>query len=262
MTAPEPGATSLQSVDRVLDVLEAFASDGQRDLGISECAALAGINKSTVYRILATFERRGYARQNADTGRYGLTQHWWRIGRATLGGGNVVDVAAPHMRALRDRTGETTQLAIYSGKGYGTYVNVIEGTHAVRSVSPIGLRFPAAATSTGKALLAMQPEAEQQRVARALRRYTDQTLVEPAVLLDELAAIRRDGYAINRGEYRGEVGGIAMPLRLADGTTIAAFGFCIPRFRFEQLDHAELVALLRPARAKIERELGSGDDPS
>jgi DNA-binding IclR family transcriptional regulator len=260
MTAPDPGAASLQSVDRVLDVLEAFASDGQRDLGISECAALAGINKSTVYRILATFERRGYARQNAETGRYGLTQHWWRIGRATLGGGNVVDVAAPHMRALRDRTGETTQLAIYSGKGTGTYVNVIEGTHAVRSVSPIGLRFPAAATSTGKALLAMQPEDERERVARSLKRYTDQTIVDRRVLLDELETIRREGYAVNRGEYRAEVGGIAMPLRLADGTTIAAFGFCVPRFRFEHLDHAELAGLLRRARTQIERELGAGED--
>ena len=259
MTAPEPGAASLQSVDRVLDVLEAFAGDGQRDLGISECAALAGINKSTVYRILATFERRGYARQNAETGRYGLTQHWWRIGRATLGGGNVVDVAAPHMRALRDRTGETTQLAIYSGKGTGTYVNVIEGTHAVRSVSPIGLRFPAAATSTGKALLAMQPEDERERVARSLKRYTDQTIVDRRALLDELETIRREGYAINRGEYRAEVGGIAMPLRLADGTTIAAFGFCVPRFRFEHLDHAELADLLRRTRMQIERELGAGD---
>jgi DNA-binding IclR family transcriptional regulator len=80
------------------------------------------------------------------------------------------------------------------------------------------------------------------------------------VLLDELETIRREGYAVNRGEYRAEVGGIAMPLRLADGTTIAAFGFCVPRFRFEHLDHAELAGLLRRARTQIERELGAGED--
>lgn len=256
---PVQSFSALQSVDRVLDVLEAFAGDEQHDLGISECAAIAGINKSTVYRILATFERRGYARQNVETGRYQLTQNWWRIGRATLGGQSVIEVATPYMRELRDKTRETIHLAIYNGAGTATYVNVMEGTHAVRSVSPIGLRCPATATSTGKALLAVQGDGEVQRVARKLKRFTEITIVDRHDFIAEMEAIRRQGYAVNRGEYRQDVCGVALALRAPDGNAIAALGICVPKFRFEGLELDALVTLLRRARAHIERELGSGE---
>jgi IclR family KDG regulon transcriptional repressor len=256
---PVQSFAALQSVDRVLDVLEAFAGDEQRDLGISECASIAGINKSTVYRILATFERRGYARQNVDTGRYTLTQSWWRLGRATLAAGNVIDIAAPYMRQLRDKTRETVHLAVYNGAGTGTYVNSIEGTQAVRSVSPIGLRFPAFATSTGKALLATQPDAELQRVARKLKRFTEQTIADRHEFLAEMESIRRNGHSVNRGEYRHDVCGVAVPIHDPNGAPIAAIGICVPRFRFEGLELSGLVALLRRARTNIEREIGSGE---
>ncbi|MEA2719582.1 MAG: IclR family transcriptional regulator, regulon repressor [Candidatus Eremiobacteraeota bacterium] len=263
MTAePSTGFDALQSVGRVLDVLEAFGDAGEHDLGVSECALAVGVNKSTVYRILATLEQRGYARQDAQTGRYALTASWWRIARATAGAGSVIELAAAPMRALRDKTRETVQLAVYGGKGVATYVNVVEGTHPVRSVSPLGMRFPATATSTGKALLAMQPDAERDRVARKLRRYTDTTIADRRTFARHLETIRRDGYAVNRGEYRSDVCGVAIPIRGADGSTIAALGFCVPRFRFETLPLDALLALLRRARAEIERGLGSpGETP-
>lgn len=259
MSAPVQSFSALQSVDRILDVLEAFAGEEHHDLGISECASIAGINKSTVYRILATFERRGYARQNVETGRYELTQNWWRIGRATLGGRSVIEVATPTMRELRDKTRETLHLAVYNAGGTATYVNVMEGTHQVRSVSAIGLRRPATATSTGKVLLAMQPDGELQRVARKLKRFTDLTIADRHDFIAEMETIRRQGYAVNRGEYREDTCGVAVPLCGPDGGAVAALGFCVPKFRFEELQLSALVTLLRRARANIERELGSGE---
>jgi len=257
--ASNTGFDALQSVERVLDVLEAFAGAEQADLGVSECALAAGVNKSTVYRIIATLEQRGYALQNAESGRYALTSSWWRIARKTARAGGVIELAAPSMRAMRDKTRETAQLAVYSGKGVATYVNVVEGTHAVRSASPIGMRFPATSTSTGKALLAMQSDDERERVARKLTRYTPATIVDRRAFARHLDAIRRQGYAVNRGEYRPDVGGVAMPIRDADGATVAALGFCVPLFRFETLALDGLLAILRRARAEIERGLGAGE---
>jgi IclR family transcriptional regulator, KDG regulon repressor len=253
------GFESLQSVDRVLDVLEAFAATEDDELGVSECAQAARVNKSTVYRIIATLEQRGYALQNAESGRYTLTSSWWRIARKTARAGGVIELAAPPMRAMRDKTRETVQLAVYSGKGVATYVNVVEGTHAVRSASPIGMRFPAAATSTGKALLAMQPPDERERVLRKLTRYTAATIADRRAFARHLETIRQQGYAVNRGEYRPDVGGVAVPIRDAGGATVAALGFCVPLVRFETLALDGLLILLRRARNEIERGLGAGD---
>ena len=66
--------------------------------------------------------------------------------------------------------------------------------------------------ATGKALLAYQSDGYVERYADQLQRHTPATIVTMPLLKDELRKVVRAGYAINRGEWREGVGGLAVAL--------------------------------------------------
>ena len=75
-------------------------------------------------------------------------------------------------------------------------------------------------------------------LSRHLHAYSPRTLTVPAEFLREMERIREQGYAVNRGEWRESVGGVAAPVRDPGGMVIAAIGVSGP------------IERLRPARLK------------
>ncbi|TAM75674.1 IclR family transcriptional regulator [bacterium] len=245
----------LESVERLLDILEAVAANGDA-MGVSECAKATGVNKSTVYRVLATLERRGYMQKDPLTDRYRASARLQRPGLQCLASTDLVERAHERLVSLRDATDETVHLTIYQGNGVAKYVDRVESTLPVRSSSLIGTCVPATSTSTGKMLLANQSEEEIAQVCAALKRYTKLSIVSTSAMREELARIRRSGIAVNRGEYRVEVCGVAVGIRDAQGKVIAAVGLCIPRFRFTKSALGLQVKRLRATAAMIETDFG------
>ncbi len=245
---------NLQSVDRLLDILEAISASG--DVGVSECSKLTGVNKSTVYRMLATLERRGYARKDPQSERYEATARWQRLRSNDLAPTDLLERAHERLVALRDATHETVHLATYQGGGIARYVDRVESTQPVRSSSLIGTCVPSSCTSTGKLLLAYQSADEIDRVCTDLKSHTKRTIVGAGAMREELAMIRRFGFAVNRGEYRAEVCGVAVGIRDLHGAVIAAVGLCVPQFRFPKSAIARQVKQLRSTVALIEADFG------
>jgi DNA-binding IclR family transcriptional regulator len=70
--------------------------------------------------------------------------------------------------------------------------------------------------------------------------------------------IRQQGYAINRGEWRESVGGLAAPIRDPGGRVIAAVGISGPIERLRPSTHKTLSADLLQAAAGITASL-TGD---
>ncbi|MFI0406134.1 IclR family transcriptional regulator C-terminal domain-containing protein [Actinomadura sp. 3N508] len=58
-----------------------------------------------------------------------------------------------------------------------------------------------------------------------LKAYTPDTVTDPKKLLDEFAAIRADGYAVNEGQMNVGVRALAVPVKGPGGETVA--GLCI-----------------------------------
>jgi DNA-binding IclR family transcriptional regulator len=75
-------------------------------------------------------------------------------------------------------------------------------------------------------------------LSRHLHACSPRTLTVPAEFLREMERIREQGYAVNRGEWRESVGGVAAPVRDPGGMVIAAIGVSGP------------IERLRPARLK------------
>jgi DNA-binding IclR family transcriptional regulator len=127
----------------------------------------------------------------------------------------------------------------------------------VRVAARIGGRAPLHCTANGKVLLAFQPNEVIEEALRAPRaRYTENTIVDPAVLRSQLAEIRQAGYCIEREEFIADIRGIAAPVFDFNGTVIAAIAVVGPSARITEGQIEALVPLTLRTAESISRSLG------
>ncbi|WP_225785540.1 IclR family transcriptional regulator C-terminal domain-containing protein [Xenophilus sp. Marseille-Q4582] len=108
-----------------------------------------------------------------------------------------------------------------------------------------------------KVLLAFQPNEVIEEALRAPRaRYTENTIVDPAVLRSQLAEIRQAGYCIEREEFIADIRGIAAPVFDFNGTVIAAIAVVGPSARITEGQIEALVPLTLRTAESISRSLG------
>jgi DNA-binding IclR family transcriptional regulator len=214
-----------QTVDRALVILASLA-DGPASL--EQAASRIGVHKSTALRLLRTLEEHGFVHRQADY-RYRLGGKLFSLAQLALESIDVRVVAAPHLAALNERCGHTIHLALHED-GEVTYVDKLESRYPVRMYSRIGKRAALTASAVSKVLLADLPEARRREVAEAAEypAYTARSLRTPAALLDELEQVRRQGWAVDRGEYEETVNCVAVPIRGVDGRVIAACSISTP----------------------------------
>ncbi|MGH3088742.1 MAG: IclR family transcriptional regulator [Rubrobacteraceae bacterium] len=249
-------AQILKSLDVALRVLELFSGE-RPERGVTDIAAQIGVSKASIYRVLATLERRRFVVQNPSSGRYRLGPRLGQIGQLSLAGLNLPVEARPFMEELRDYTGEEVHLAILDG-GEAIYIAKVEGMQPVQVVSRIGDRSPAHCVSTGKMLLAYAGErAIEGMLEGGLVCYTDRTHATPGSLLGELEDIRRKGYAVNWGEWRNEVRGVAAPILDSTHQVVASMGICSPASRLDEEAVAKYAPKVVEVAGRLSAHLGA-----
>jgi DNA-binding IclR family transcriptional regulator len=236
-----------------ITVMETLATS-ERPRGVAELSRQLGLSKSNTHRLLQSLVTMGYA--ESSEGRYRLTPKIWRLGVNVIERLDVRSQALGPIRSLAEETKETVHLAILEGNEV-TYLEKIDSPQPIRAYTRVGGRAPAYAVATGKAMLAFQPEARIASVMGALERYTPNTLADPERLAEELAKIRADGYAVNLGEWRAGVGGVAAPIYDAHGAVTAAVGVSGPVERLTPGQVTRFAALVGAAARRISLSLGA-----
>jgi IclR family transcriptional regulator, KDG regulon repressor len=112
------------------------------------------------------------------------------------------------------------------------HIDKADGSNPVGSYTTLGGRAPAYCVATGKLLLAHSNATVREQVLQGeLTRFTPLTLAEAPLLRRELERVRTDGFAVNRGEWRAGVGGVAVPVMSPFNDVVAALGFSGPADR-------------------------------
>jgi IclR family acetate operon transcriptional repressor len=242
--------STVQSVDRTLDVLEALATR-RGATGISDLAQVVNLHVSTVHRLLATLVERGYVRQDPDSSRYYLASRVFALASAAEVHLDLRFVARPYLERLMRASGETANLVTATEREV-VYLDQVASLHLVKMFTAPGLRAPFYCTGTGKAILAYQPaEFVATALGGTLRRYTARTLTSPAALERELAHVRRLGYAVDNEEMEEGVRCLAVPIFDRRGDVAGAMSVSGPTTRMTP----ERVGQLGPAARRIADEL-------
>lgn len=212
-----------------LVLLEAMANN-ERSSGVTELATQLSLGKSNVHRLLQGLVHQGFARKDPETGRYELTIKLWELGVKVFQRLDLRQEALPYMRLLAEETQETVHLSILDGTDV-LYIEKIDSPQPVRAYTSVGGRAPAACVATGKVLLAWASEDTVARAAEKLYRHTPRSIVSAEDLHRNLQRVRSLGYAVNTGEWREQVMGVAAPVRDATGSVVGALGISGPADR-------------------------------
>ena len=251
-------SSRVQSVDRAIDVLQHLARHGWS--GVTDVGNAIGVHKSTAFRLLSSLEARGLVEQHVESGKYHLGFGLIHLARAVNVGPDLTGKAQPICRQLAEDTGETVTLAVLEGDEVIT-IDQIMPDAAVVSRSWLGRRSPLHATSHGKVFLAWLPESRRQSIVKSRHEsFTPNTIVDPAMLAEELAAVRARGWSSVTDELEEGLSAVAAPVRAADGTVIAAISVSGPTYRIDDVRRAEHVELMLAACQDISTRFGWAAD--
>ena len=249
------GRPKVQSVDRTLDVLEALATR-RGATGISELSQLVGLHVSTVHRLLATLVDRGYVRQDPESSRYHLGSRIFTLASAADVHLDLRLVSRPYLERMMRTSGETANL-VTATEDEVVYLDQVASLHLVKMFTAPGLRAPLHCTGAGKAILAFKPdEYLEGLLARALKRYTAKTLVTRASLEEELAGIRKLGYAVDNEEMEEGVRCLAVPIFDRRKAIVGALSVSGPTTRMTAERVTRLAPVARSLAHELSRQLG------
>lgn len=243
-----------KTVVKALQVLEALAQS-ERPRGVSDLARELGLSKSNVYRLLETLRASRYV-SRADGGSFELSLKMWHLGSRVTARLDIRTIAVPYLRELRDATQETARLTVLSDD-QGICIEQAETRLPMRIQTPIGGSLLLYCSSTGKAMLAFQPAEFIAKVTRSMEKFTPATLANAADLAGELEQIRRDGFALNRGERVAGVHGVAAPVTDSRGSVTAAIGISGPAERLNYRALRKFGPLVRDVAARLSHDLGN-----
>ena len=254
--ASQATAGHSQSLLRGLRILDAISASA-RGLTLSELSQTVGLAPSTAHRLLKTLEHEEFVQQDPELAIWRIGVKAFRIGSAFLAARDVVGAARPALHELTRATGETANLAVEED-GYAVFLAQTESQEMMRMIVRLGSRAPLHASGVGKALLAWMPAARIERILqrRGLSRLTPRTLDNPASLHADLAASRRQGFAVDREEHAVGLHCAAATIHDETGAPIAAISVSGPKARIPEARLTELGGLVARTARTITDKIG------
>jgi IclR family transcriptional regulator, KDG regulon repressor len=256
-TSPEkkiPQSSLSKSIIKGFQIIELLSE--LEELSITELSQQLQMNKSSVYRMLATLVECNYAEKNPFSKKYSLTSKLFEIGSRSRGLVTLEEAADSVMEKLADETHETVNLAILD-KGEAVYIKKIESPQPLRMDLPVGTRLPPNCTSLGKVLIAYLPKDALKTLmdGTTFVKKTSKSIMDLRKLRGELAKVRESGYAIDDEEFSLGIRCASAPVWGADHTVVAALSISGPSLRLSDRDLKRMARLVIEGSQEINRNL-------
>jgi len=217
-------------ISKVLLIFEAIHAS-PFGLGLKAISDATGIHKSTAHRFVKHLERERYL-ICTESGAYLIGPRFAQLTTHVNPRAALQAVARPVLSELWKSNRETVNLAVLD-QSTVLYTDVIESTHEFRLSSRVGTRRTLPATALGKAMAAFLPkeEAEGTLADVTFQAFTPKSIINHIQFQQELAKIRREGYAVDDEEATLGARCVAAPILGADGAAIAAISVSGPTTR-------------------------------
>jgi len=235
----------ITSLARGLSVLETLAGSC-KPMTLTQLSHATGFKKVTLTRFCHTLTELGYTEKTSNK-QYQLTPKILGLGYGVICGYDLCRVAEPCLRELSRNTGETVNMAVLEGVEI-LYVARFNTEQILTTDLRIGSKLPSYCTSMGKAILAHLPAAECRKILKGIRlvRLTHNTHASLETLMEELAEVRRQGFAINDEELSVGLRSAAAPVFRGE-RPVAAINAAVPTTRYSR---GELISQLVPELLK------------
>jgi len=258
-TAPalQPAEVRLvPAVERAVTLMDALARAG-RPQSLAELARDLGLPKSSLHGLLTTLVALGLARRDSD-GQFALGVKPLQWADAFVGQSDLLRAFDERARTLPALAAETVMLATLDGTDV-TYLSCRQGTRPLAVNFRVGGRFPAACTSSGKAMLSSLADERVRALfaGRSLPRLTRHGVGSVAALVRQLGEARERGYAVDDEETAEGMQCFGAPVFAArQPQAIAAVAVSLIKAGLSEERRAQIVAAITGLAAAISHDLG------
>ncbi|WP_281890182.1 IclR family transcriptional regulator [Paenibacillus sp. YYML68] len=202
----EDGKLTVRAVERALDILLCFTQSEQ--LSLTEISERVALHKSTVHRLLASLEAKGFIIRDPASERYRLGFSIWELSANLTHSDDPAILLLPEMERLRDLLGETVSLYIRDGLER-VRVQAVQSNQAIRRVAPLGARLPLYVGASSKILVAFADPGDRD----ALLRHPDWPgFAANDAYLQQLEEVRTLGYATSVEEREPGAAAVSAPI--------------------------------------------------
>lgn len=246
---------SVQSVDRVLDIIEVLSTE-QDGLGVTTIANKVGLHKSTAHRLLTTLANRGYVAKTGD-GNYKIGLKLIEAVSCYINSLELQTEARPYLMQLTGELGLTSHLGILD-RDMVVYIEKMDVVSSIRMYSQIGLRMHSYCSSLGKCLLSNYSKEELNGIMKdcSFIKFTNNTIGSMEELHKEINKVRKQGWAMDNEEY--EIGHrcIGAPIYDYKGDIIAAISASGPKNLIKDDRIQDVANAVKKAAIELSRSMG------
>ena len=242
---------SVPALDRGLAILEVLANH-HTGLTLSQLVRQLRLPKSSVHSLVLTFERAGYLTKIEPSGRYICGIKFIHIANLAFDNPMLRQSAKPILVELMRSTGLTVHLATL-WRDEVVLIDRVSPAGGPPVATWIGKRLDAHCTAAGKCLIAHLPDSGLQALIRerGMLRHNDNTIRTLRKLEEELAGVRRAGYAVDDEEEEIGIRCLGVCVRSPDGGVIAAISVSGNTDQISETNLPSLVVQLQRAARGI-----------
>jgi len=246
-----PGPYPAPALEKGLEILEVLAA-AQKPLSTRAIAKSLGRSKGEIFRMLFVLVERGYLNRDPATDELRLSNRLFELGMRTPRARQLMEVAAPAMELLSERTAQSAHLVVLN-EGETVVIANAAGTGDISFTLRLGYRRPALDATSGQVILAFQDAATRRRNIEAGSVLAGGEDTGLAARLDAIAAA---GFLIAESHDMLGVTDISAPILDRQGRAIASIVIPYLNRRNARPRHEEALAELLATCRAIAAELG------
>lgn len=241
----------VKSVAKAFAVLQSFGPDAA-ELVIADVARAANVDNATAFRMLNTLVALGYVEKVDNSRRFRLTFKCLELGFNAIARSDIRALGRPLLRSLVGERFEAASIGVLDGHEVIYVERIQAGLQRLAVDVRVGNRVPAFSSALGRAILAHLPLADERAILEAHppQQLTRYTVTDVEQILNEVAKVRRNGFAVSDQETVTGLRVLAAPITDIDGIPIAAMSVAAPAFNHSLEDFIEEAAQVTCEAAK------------
>lgn len=241
----------MSSLEKGIYLLKIFSEDPY-EFTVPDLVQITGLNRTTVYRILSTFEEAGMLIRDDRIKSYKMGPMTYHLGNVYLHHANYKDSIQAILEKISEESKESVGIAHREGNKVMSIYAIETHQHLKVNDRP-GTYYPMNKGCYGKCLMAYHDHKTVLELldGATFEKTASGTLVESEDIIREYQRIRDNGYVESIDEVASYICGIGVPLRSPNGRVenVVAISF------FRQDDYREKLERMKEILFKYRGEL-------
>ena len=247
----EDSRDKMSSLEKGIYLLGIF-SEEPYEYTVPDLVEITGFNRTTIYRMLSTFEEAGMLIRDDRSKSYKMGPMTYHLGNVYLHHANYKDSIQTILEKISEESKESVGIAHREGNKVVSIYAIETHQHLKVNDRP-GTYYPMNKGCYGKCLMAYHDQTVVGELldGAAFEKTASGTLTDKEEILKEYQRIRDNGFVKSIDEVASYICGIGLPLKSPNGRVenVVAISF------FRQDDYIEKLNRMKEILSKYKKEL-------